>query len=650
MRHVCKCKCNEGDITKLNVCAVLEPHHIIPLHLVNKHFYKLTRDNELWRNISFNTSSFDARRSDGLRSRRPTSAAQRAPRARDLLQQLTTIAQVTHTQIEGQRESRHGQIRLNDNRSETISTRSQGLAEWDLSYPTERVDWYGEYIARHAPLSVSWLQQPSKAIGGGQETCEVKGMGYHTGYNGSWVVAPLEDGSVCLWDLNHGLSSDDPSKTRRGAIIAQSRPGLLWENGADGSTRKYSEHFTGTVECVSVDNIRNKAYIATQSQLNEVDLETLQISSCQRYHYPITALSTIDYPVPLTVGTTKHLYLHDPRQAKSAISSFLSQEDQVEIVATYPARPRSRCNDFSRLLASDPPSGSYAPLFQPRPLSIVHLASNGSKDPSDGEIYVGGRFPSILVYDRRFFPKLQNTIHSGARLCSLAALPYPTVPFEKDMIEPNQLPCTPPLNLKSQSGSKLIACGEYNGKGSLEIYNVSPSSTSSTSTPRSVQPSHFHNRVNAAKSKLLSVATHGTRLVTSDGNGELSWWERDGHTLVRRWNFHEYQEYQVRSDISGVFGMLYTKGNTGDAARKILPTNEHVNSGLVARDELLLWTGEKIGLVRFRSAVEEWEQRAESIEERMRTREERAYRETMRKALKQQADEVRFMTGLGLGR
>ena len=36
----------------------------------------------------------------------------------------------------------------------------RAMASWDPTYPDEMVNWYDEYIARHAPLSLSWLEQP----------------------------------------------------------------------------------------------------------------------------------------------------------------------------------------------------------------------------------------------------------------------------------------------------------------------------------------------------------------------------------------------------------------------------------------------------------------------------------------------------------
>lgn len=551
------------------------------------------------------------------------------------------------------------------------SERIRGLANWDPSYPTEKVDWYGEYIARHAPLSVSWLQQPVSTADGEDslERCEVKGLGYHTDSAGSRVVAPLDNGSVCIWNVSR---EDAGRKRRRGSILACSRPDLLSVNGESSDFWGQSPYSkakmtsTGVVECVSVDNFRNKAYFAVQSGLNEVDLETLQVSALEKYPFSIAALSATDYPIPLTIGTTLSLHLHDPRRSSNTSSASASDYgERVDIFADFPASPRLR-NDFHRLASGDQCIG-YASLFQPGPIAILHLSSHpaGVHDASTGEIYVAGRFPSVLIYDRRCFPKLQNTIHSGARLCSLTSLPYSFRSLEVDLMRRNQLSLSQINEFKSQPGNTLIACGEYNSKGSLEMFGLAPSSEDN-SWPNGQQAgasqiSTYKNRATASSSKLLSVATHGTRLVVSDGDGGLKWIERDGSTLVRKWNINTYNESLAPAVSSGIFSSTTTGGpSAGDVVRKILPTatssstSSSLGNSASNDSELLVWTGEKIGVLAFKKyplwSVEDWEERGDVAESEIRRRkEEKIYGETMRRALERQADEVRFLNGLGLG-
>lgn len=130
------------------------------------------------------------------------------------------------------------------------------IANWDPSYPRETVDWYDEYIARKAPISTSWFQQPRRA-GASNEYLEVRGMGLYTSpgdQQATRVVAPLDDGSICLWDL---------SGPRKGAIVARSKPGMLEIGGRnDGERSKMIS--TGITECVSIDSAQKRLYVAVQ--------------------------------------------------------------------------------------------------------------------------------------------------------------------------------------------------------------------------------------------------------------------------------------------------------------------------------------------------------------------------------------------------
>lgn len=86
----------------------------------------------------------------------------------------------------------------------------------------------------------------------------------------------------------------------------------------------------------------------------------------------------------------------------------------------------------------------------------------------------------------------------------------------------------------------------------------------------------------------------------------------------------------------------------GEVARKILTLR--TGTGGVGREGLLVWTGERVGMVRYGETVAdeagEWE---EEVVDGLVGREERIYGMTMRRALERQADEVRFLRGLGLG-
>ena len=635
---------------------MLDAPDIVPLHLVSKRLFKIARDNEIWRKLCFDNSY-----SETTRRRRELYSGGvpiPVPDPPVLELQRRAAAALSANNDEAGSASDNSCAQGEELPSRVDAERTRAMANWDPSYPTEKVDWHGEYIARHAPISMSWLQQPTGGTHRTGHIREIRGLGYLHNGSGSQVVAPLDDGSVCLWDVNYNNTTGGH---RRGTILGRSKPGLLSVNGADKEHAPDPAHSkakmtsTGVVECVSVDSARNKAYFAVQSCLNEVDLETLQISSHERYPFSISALSEACDPVPLTIGTTLSLHLHDPRQARNSRSPN-SSTDRVESVANFPTSPRVR-NDFYRLLSGDPPP-EYAPLFQPGPLSILHLASNGTHDATSGEIYVGGRFPSILTYDRRCFPKLRNTIHSGARISSLTSSPFPFKALESDLMRQNQLSIQAVHEAKSQTGKTLVACGEYNGKGSLEMYGMVTDADLDARPNRfqagASQNSTYKNRVSASRSKLLSVSTHGTRLVFSDSDGQIKWIERDGSTLVRRWNINQYQAEEEQQQHGGLFPLSVLEANAGDVARKIVPTNGNAEGGHVDRDELLVWTGERVGLLGFKSKPAfgegDWEEAdVESVEEKARRKEERIYGQTMRRALQRQADEVRFVKGFGLG-
>lgn len=486
------------------------------------------------------------------------------------------------------------------------------MASWDPTYPLEKVNWYDEYIARHAPLSMSWLEQPFCEQNGLRERLETRGLGIFKDHDNSMVIAPLDDGSVCLWDIGR-----EDAAPEDGRIVARSRPGLLSVNAPAGNISQNAARSrakmlsTGVVECVSVDRVRKKAYFAVQSRLNEVDLTTLQISSYEHYPFSITALSEAAHPIPLTVGTNASLHLHDPRLGNNGGSPTSWMSDRVDTNASISWDPRYSPTDFHRLRSSDPSETDHATLFAP--LSIVYF------NPST--IYVAGRFPSILNYDRRHFPKLTSTIHSGARLCSITSLPNPKHPI-------------------------LAAAGEYKGKGSLELY---PLDSASVASRRNTIPEPARNRTSASRSKLLSLTPHGTRLLFSDSDGQLKWVERDGSTLVRRWNINTF-DISVSDSESARSGIFDADPNEGDVARKLLPV------GAGARSEVCVWTGEKVGVLGFRDkprfsfGVDErdgtWTSDGSSDGESI---DERDYARMMRRALERQANEVRFVRGLGLG-
>jgi hypothetical protein len=190
------------------------------------------------------------------------------------------------------------------------------------------------------------------------------------------------------------------------------------------------------------------------------------------------------------------------------------------------------------------------------------------------------------------------------------------------------------------------------------MYGLSPiphlTTISSDAMAGSLQNSVMKNRQTSSSSKLLSVSNHGTRIVISDGSGNLKWLERDGFTEARLWNI-AHESVAAPQGIFGTVGDSYMDPGSGDIVIKMSNTFISGRSEKpVNEDNLLLWTGEKIGLLNFSSKpgfnAETFEEKGPQTQEEARIeREEHAYSQTMRKALQKNADEVRFMTGLGLG-
>ncbi|KAJ5679827.1 hypothetical protein N7462_008071 [Penicillium macrosclerotiorum] len=650
------------------IIDLLTPREKVQLQSVSKKFFDLARDNNLWK-LHCYEQSWAARqpaRPAGRRSEslltNPTASLSTLGQSslRDLIQPPALPP------TDGVRDEERGL---------SWSERARAAAEWDSSTEGEHVDWYSEYIARHGPMSLSWVQQPLCPNGESRrrQPYEVKGMGLLKDWSSARqnkIVAPLDDGSVCIWDLNHSHHAASPST--KGRVLGMSEPGVLMTNLSgrrDPSPSKASLEFINLGEGVSIDSFRRRAYLAIGNVLNEVDLETLKVVSQQRYPWSIFALSQeTDYSVPLTLATTLSLQIHDARlsaiEEEEAISIRCEKNSTPLIpelnIFAYPDSPLLQLQPNgqppTRIRSPQPTANeNYAPLFQPGPLSILHPPA-----PHVNTILLAGRFPSILCYDRRFFPRLQSTVHSGGRLCSLASAPEPRFPVFSDSTYPES--------------HAVLACGEYNGRGSLELYSLNSSSQNSNGNVSNVHSElrpEYKNRQSAASSKLLSVASHGNRLVYSDSEGNIKWVERNGRSEVRRWNINTSQPQisfsrheqpsattQLANDFKprGLWPSSNPQNNSSEVARKILPTG-----GNLTGDELLVWTGERIGRLKFsipgdldgeglveddlfmHAEVDEETRNVMRQKHRDEWDMEQRYENMMRRALERQADEVRWM-------
>jgi hypothetical protein len=493
----------------------------------------------------------------------------------------------------------------------------RAFANWDPSYGTETVSFYDEYIHRHAPINIGWLSMPKN------ESLEATGLGLvqDSDSNPQHLAASLDDGSVCIWDVRPRWTDSD---LPQGRIVAKSLPGLLSGGSRAGQSREEVKAImteTGAVESISIDNDRHRGYFAQNSTLVEVDLSTLQVVSQETFPFPIAALSQARNS-SLVVGTNWTIHIHDPRnKSRSAVNPSL----QCEIIGG--------------------PASSHALLSQPGPLSILDRAQ-------DESIWIAGRFTHLLNYDRRFFPKVRGTVHSGGRISCITEKPRPYVPRSLDLLQDPTISISDVYAAKNAPGSTILAAGEYKGKGSLEFYGLAPSSSGSVITES------YRNRQTAASTRLLSVAAHGNSTVFSDGDGNLKWVERDGMTTIRTYNINEAVDApsfnQAQSTAQGPDG----EQSQGDIVQKIMPLQPLTQSWSskrpdVNQTDLVLKTGDgRIGVLGFGHKTlysrEEEETVVETTEERVRRDAEKQYRETLGRALQSQADEVRFMRGLGM--
>ncbi|EKG18164.1 hypothetical protein MPH_04553 [Macrophomina phaseolina MS6] len=542
-----------------------------------------------------------------------------------------------------------------------VAQRQRAFANWDPSYPGEKISFYEEFIARHAPVQVSWVQQAYNGTGDDKEPAEATGLGvyYDEGTQmADKIFAPLNDGSICVWDISQQKREDTDRK--RGAIVYRTEPGRLAGNAPIAESKAVMTE-TGAVECVSIDQRQNRGYFAVLNVLKEVDLNTLQIISESKYPFPITTLSEARHPTPVTVGTNMTIHLHDPRQQQFTDDTNIPV--RCELIAGTPPQ-----NSFDDVLLGNVPR-KHAILSQPGPLSILHLPDR--EWDGNGDIWVAGRFTSLLNYDRRFFPRLRGTVHSGARLSSMTLVHHPFIPRNlgfHSMYMDNTIHKDPSI-----VGHTIVAAGEYKGKGSLELFGLSPDPrhtilSSDTSSAVRNRGACIQNRQTASSSKLLSVSTHGARLVYSDGDGNIKWMERDGFTPIRSFNINpdrpqSANQQDERADSPFDAGTLFSaptqQHGEGDIVQKLVPTLcrstvDSAHGAELNKDNLVIWTGDgRIGLLGFgtRPLFErgDFEEKVETAEEEARRRREQEYGRTMRRALERQAADVRFVRGLGLG-
>ncbi|PNY28148.1 Uncharacterized protein TCAP_01928 [Tolypocladium capitatum] len=616
------------DEILLQVLGYLEPCHIIRLQLVSRKLQTFCLDDELWKRFSFEGSPwYQVLQIRRKLAKTPIEPSDDGPHHATPHLGLDDGDPSRGTNRDGGLEGADPQY----HRWRTL----QDMANWDPVYPGERVSWYDEYFQRNGPASVNWLQPPRMRDRCLEAVIEARGLALYSPYDGNdglgtmLAVSPLDDGSVCLWDVKG-------TRGKQGGIVARSKRDILFIDGPSSQNARRSKKIdTGVTECVSVNNDGHRAFFAVQSHLIEVDLNRLEVVSRESFEWSITTLSSVHEGVPLTVGTSLGIHLHDFRARARARAS-------CGIVERLDG-PEGEQWDVLRSLFDPKPLPPYASLSQPTPISILHLPRPGSQDLVSDDIYVSGRFSNILHYDRRKFPAIVGSIYSGALIKSMASLPFPFSTVDTEVRRRGELTAERVAHMKATGeGRTLIAGGGYNNKGSLEIYGLS---TASDSVGRAMlQNSAMKNRQTAASATILSVINHGTKIVFSDGSGLLKWFERDGSTECRRLRIGH-------SDREAPSSLFTSTAGSDDLARKILSTQAKEGQDRPNNDNVLFWTGEKLGMVSFTKeplykATDFEVQGSGSVAEDEKRERHRA---RMREALERQADEVKFMGNLGMG-
>lgn len=398
-----------------------------------------------------------------------------------------------------------------------------------------------------------------------------------------------------------------------------------------------------------------------------MDLQTLSVVGCESFPWSITALSSAHPTVPLTIATNLGLHLHDYKAPSRTTN------DHTEVIDNFSTIGAQHFYDRSfKSLFTDDPLPPYAPLNQPGPLSILHLPEPGSASEVSDDIYLAGRFPHIPHYDRRAFPKVMDTIYSGGSLCSMTASPYPFSAPEFEHMRRAEYSVDEVEVCKTLPGGRtLIAAGDYNLKGTLELYGLSPRGTQ----PRDVghsNVSQYKNRFTMSGSRLLSVVNHGAKIAVCDAQGAIKWFERDGFTEVREVRIGQFRPPRDRipttvHDPNGVMdrfmhnnpfvmhnnpfmNRILSDNVRVELARKLVPTGREGNR--TANDnDLVFWTGEQLACLGFSkrrgTQPEDFLPVGEGgLEDGQGSESERRYGMMMSYIMGQQADEARWLAGL----
>ena len=233
----------------LHILSFLDIPDIVHLQSVSHRYLTLGRDNALWKTECFNHS-----RAEALRRRQQLLSAQdsRLAELRNAFSALPggDLTAWDVSQLQGSTQPRAA----SDPAAEARTQRHRALTNWEPGYPDEQLDYYDEYIHRHAAINVGWLTMPIADGSDKEFKQQATGMGTLVDAQidrPSHVVAPLDDGSICIWDIS---ARSTFGYGGGGRLIAQSKRGLLSGQEAEATADSHiimTE--TGAVESVAID-------------------------------------------------------------------------------------------------------------------------------------------------------------------------------------------------------------------------------------------------------------------------------------------------------------------------------------------------------------------------------------------------------------
>jgi hypothetical protein len=191
----------------------LEPPELVKLQHVSRQFLNLSRDNNLWKSLCFSHSAAERRR------RRLEIHTNIDPRLAELIRAADNLSNTFDTSVHNE-SAPSAEVQQERNEGKR---RQALIANWDPSYPDEKVDWYEDFIQRHAEQKISWFQDAGseeRDHGGIRREATGAGILYDSDGLADKLVAPLDDGRISIWDAS-------ASSERQGKLITKSDIGLL---------------------------------------------------------------------------------------------------------------------------------------------------------------------------------------------------------------------------------------------------------------------------------------------------------------------------------------------------------------------------------------------------------------------------------------